>query len=434
MLQKVINMITFRVNERQQKFYIDIDKNIPHAFIGDDLRLAQIITNLLSNAVKFTPEEGVIRLSARLASQDGDLCRLQISVTDTGIGITDEDKARLFRSFEQAEAGTARKYGGTGLGLALSRRIVELMGGEIWVESELGRGSEFTFTVLLKRETGEQKRLLPEGVNRGNIRIFMVDDEPDTRDFFMDLSKNLGIFCKAAASAEEALEMLEIDDNYNIYFFDWDLPGMNGLELARIIRAKSAGKSIVILFSSSDWNVIDDETHNADIDKFLPKPLFASTIVDIINECIGPEKKEFLGSTDEALTDFRGHSILLAEDIEINREIVLTLLEPTNLSIECAENGVQALRMFEKAPDKYDMIFMDVQMPGMDGYEATRRIRSLDIPQAQSVKIVAMTANVFREDIEMCLKAGMNDHLGKPLDFSEVLRILKKYLSKTNSP
>jgi signal transduction histidine kinase/DNA-binding response OmpR family regulator len=433
MLQKVINLITLRVNERRQKFHIDIDKNIPHAFIGDDLRLAQVITNLLSNAVKFTPEKGVIRLSARLASEDGDLCRLQISVTDTGIGITDEDKARLFRSFEQAEAATARKFGGTGLGLALSRRIVELMGGEIWVESELGHGARFTFTVLLRREIGRQRRLLPEGVNRNNIRIFAVDDEPDTRDFLMDLSKNLGIFCRVAASAEEAVEMLEVDDNYNIYFFDWKLPGMNGLDLARTIRAKSANKSVVILFSSADWSVIDDETHNTGIDKFLPKPLLASTIVDVINECIGPEKREKLSGNDELLTDYRGHSILLAEDMEINREIVLTLLESTNIHIECAENGIQALNMFEKAPDKYDIIFMDIQMPGMDGYEATRRIRALDIPQAQNIKIVAMTANVFREDIEMCYNVGMNDHIGKPLDFDAVLQILRKYLLKTNS-
>jgi signal transduction histidine kinase/CheY-like chemotaxis protein len=449
MLHRVVSIIRFRADERRQKFYVDIDKKIPLALIGDDLRLAQVITNLLSNAVKFTPEEGVIRLSARLESEDGNLCLLQISVTDTGIGIGDKDKTRLFRSFEQAEAGTARKYGGTGLGLALSRRIVELMGGEIWVESEPGHGSTFFFTAPLKRKTDEQKRLLPEGVNFDNIRIFAADNEPEIRDFFMGVSKNLGIFCNVAANAEETVKMTQDDDSYDIYFLDWKLPGMNGFELARAIRAKSSGKSIVILISSADSIALDDEARIAGIDKFLPKPLFASAIVDLINERVVSEKKEASNGANEALADFGGYSILLAEDIAINREIVLTLLEPANLNIECAENGEQAFRMFEKTPDKYDMIFMDIQMPGMDGYEATRHIRSLEAEIRETkmklaensgikfpggVPIIAMTANVFHEDVEMCFEAGMNDHIGKPVDFNDVLKALRKYLPKANRP
>ena len=310
MMQRIVNIISFRINEKSQKFTVYPDPKIPKWLSGDDQRLAQIITNLLSNAVKFTPEKGEISLNTNFISETDGICRLQISVKDTGIGITDEQKTRLFKSFEQAEAGTVRKYGGTGLGLAISKRIVELMGGEIWVESESGHGSTFTFTVALRRGTEE---------------IPGVDDTAD----------------------ESADSKSPAEDN------------------------KKGKKN----------------------------------------------------------TDFSGHTILIVEDIEINREIILTLLEPTNMIMECAENGVQALAKFSDAPEKYDMIFMDVQMPEMDGYESTRRIRALNLPRAKDIPIIAMTANVFREDIEKCLDAGMNGHIGKPIDLERLFEILKTYLA-----
>ncbi|MCL1794048.1 MAG: ATP-binding protein [Oscillospiraceae bacterium] len=302
MLQKIADVINLRVDERRQKFFVHIGDNMPQMLFGDDQRLAQVITNLLSNAVKFTPEEGTIRLDSRLVSEEGGMCRLQISVEDTGIGITDEQKARLFKSFEQAEATTTRKYGGTGLGLAITKRIVELMGGEIRLESKPGKGSKFTFTFLMKRDAGAKKRLPDE-----NDR-FGIADEPGYSD------------------------------------------------------------------------------------------------------------------------DFSGYSILLADDVEINREILLSLLEPMGLSVDCAENGAQALKMFEGAQAKYSMIFMDIQMPEMDGYEATRQIRAIGSSWAKDVPIIAMTANVFREDIEKSLDAGMNGHIGKPIDFGELTKEARKYL------
>ena len=311
MLQKVINVISFRVDERRQKLSVSTDSGIPHILIGDDQRLAQVITNLLSNAVKFTPEEGTIALDACRVEEPGDHndeCRLQISVSDTGIGITDEQKERLFRSFEQAEAGTSRKFGGTGLGLAISKHTVEMMGGKIWVDSEPGLGSTFTFTVILRKAPGGQNRQLGEGVT----------ESADTE----------------------------------------------------------AGQN--------------DEDNGQD--------------------------------------NFAGHTILLAEDVEINREILLALLEPTRVKIECAENGAQAVAMFRASSDRYDIVFMDVQMPEMDGYEATRTIRSLDVPGAKTIPIIAMTANVFREDVEKCFDAGMNDHIGKPLVMNEILKKLRNYL------
>jgi PAS domain S-box-containing protein len=302
MLQKVVSVINFRVNEKRQNLTVNLDDAIPAAIIADDQRLAQVVANLLSNAVKFTPEEGSISLTASLIGEENGICTIQVSVSDTGIGISEEQQKKLFNSFQQAESNTTRKYGGTGLGLAISKSIVEMMGGKIGIQSELGKGSVFTFTVQAQKAS-------------------YIEDNSDA----------------------------------------------------------------------------DDAADN--------------------------------GKTD--ITGiFEGSSILLVEDVYLNREIVMALLEPTRLSIDCAENGAEAVRMFTKNPDKYSLIFMDVQMPEMDGYDATRRIRAMDIPKAKTIPIVAMTANVFREDIEKCEAAGMDSHIGKPLDLDELLNKLRSYLNR----
>jgi len=430
MLQKVINVIHFRVDERRQNFQIKIARDIPRAFIGDDQRLSQVITNLLSNAVKFTPEEGTVSLDVQLVSEADDMCRLKISVTDSGIGITDEQKDRLFFAFEQAEADTTRRYGGTGLGLPISKSIVEMMGGEIWVESEPERGSTFAFTVSLQRSADKHIPQLDDSVNWENIRVIAVDDDPEVREFFSETLQSLGVSCEIAASGEEAIGMTARGDDYNVFFIDWKLPGMDGIEFSRYVRAETAQKPAVILFSSAYWNDIADFAHDVDIDKFLQKPLLRSDIVDALNEYIGVAAVAEHGGQGEEPNDYSGLVILLAEDVEINREIVLTQLEPTGLAIECAENGLQAVNMFEAAPEKYAMIFMDVQMPEMDGYTATRTIRALDVPRSGTIPIIAMTANVFREDVEKCLDAGMNGHVGKPINVDNVLEQLRRYMPK----
>jgi len=431
MLQKVLDVINFRLDERQQRFYVNIDKSIPKMLYGDDQRLSQVITNLLSNAVKFTPDGGVISLDSRLVSEEDGVCSLQISIEDTGVGITSEQQSRLFQSFEQADASTARRFGGTGLGVTISKGIVDMMGGNIWVDSTPGEGSKFTFNVFIKRGIEENKQLIDEGIDWRNIRIFAVDDDSEIREFFTVLFENMDASCTVAASGEEASKMLEQDDNYNIFFIDWKLPGISGIELAKQIQSKASQKSVVILFSSVDWVLIKDDAHAAGITKFLPKPLFPSAIFDIVSECMGVanlERKQGDEYIEQYNDDFSRHTILLVDDVKINREIVLIMLESTNINIDCAENGLQAVEMFTKSPDKYGMIFMDIQMPEMDGYEATRKIRSFDTQCARTIPIIAMTANVFREDVEKCLEAGMNGHMGKPVDFEEVMDLLRNYL------
>ena len=432
MLQRVVNVVNFRVDEKQHKFTVYIDKTIPETLIGDSQRLAQVITNLISNAIKFTPEFGSIGLDARLLSRDNDICVIKITVTDTGIGISREQQARLFQSFQQAEASTTRKFGGTGLGLSISKNIVEMMGGNIWVESEPGKGSTFAFTIQAKPGTNKRQALLDTDINLNNVRILVVDDDPDILTFFVTATHEFGVSCDTASSGEDALELIEKKGAYNIYFIDWKMPGIGGIDLTRKLRNKIyvPGKSVVIMISATEWNMIENEAKRAGVDKFLSKPLFTSAIADVINDCIGSSQEQTAGLQPGAEIDFEGSRILLAEDVEINREIVLALLEPMGLTIDCAENGLEAVNMFTQNPGVYDMIFMDVQMPEMDGYEATRRIRSLDISNAKTVPIVAMTANAFKEDIENCLSSGMNDHLGKPLDTDDLLDKLKKYLPK----
>ena len=308
MLDIVTSVVALQIQSKRQQFSVEIDPRIPQVLFGDDQRLAQVITNVLSNATKFTPEGGHIELHAEVQELSSEICVIRMYVKDSGIGMSPEEQGKLFNIFQQAEAGTTRKYGGSGLGLALSKRILELMGGEIWVESEKGVGSCFFFTTSLT----------------------------------------------------------------------------------------------------------------------IPDPLEAAQLQETSKAGLGtkPESNQHEGGE----ADFAGRVILLADDIDINLEILASLLAPTNIIIDTAQNGREALEAFAANSERYDLILMDVQMPEMDGLEATRRIRALDLPRASTIPIVAMTANVFKEDIEKCIEAGMNGHLGKPIVLSEVVARLSHYL------
>ncbi|WP_310599781.1 response regulator [Desulfobulbus sp.] len=431
LLQRIVNVINFRVEEKHQHFRVHVDEKIPDMLVADDQRLSQVITNLLANAVKFTPEEGTVLLNAHCEREEDDRVGLRIEVSDTGIGIDAEQQTRLFQSFQQAESSTTRKFGGTGLGLAISKRIVDMMGGKIWVESESGHGATFIFTISAGRGTTAAAKGLPTAPDWAGIRVLAVDEEPDVLEYFQTIADKIGFVCDTASGGQEALARIARNEPYDFYFIDWAMPGIDGLELTRRIKADNNRQATVIMVSSVEWSVLERDAQNAGVDGFLPKPLFASAIADCISARLSL-KKEAEGQDAAAGGDesYAGHRILLAEDVELNREIVLSLLEPTELTVDCAENGAAAVRMFSADPQRYDMIFMDIHMPEMDGYEATRRIRALEIPWAGQIPIVAMTANVFREDIEKCLATGMNDHIGKPLDFNDVLEKLRRYLSQ----
>jgi CheY-like chemotaxis protein len=353
-----------------------------------------------------------------------------ISITDTGIGISPEQKERLFLSFQQADTTSVRKFGGTGLGLAISKNIIQIMGGEIQVKSEVGKGSTFSVTFPAKRGSEKVQGLLASHINLQNVRVMVIDDDPDVLEGVKEILHGLGISCDTASSGEEALRLVGQKGSYDIYFVDWQMPGIDGLTLTSMLKDDSfrSGNNAVIMISAAEWSDISERAKTAGVDRFLSKPLFPTAIEDIINECLGlnpPPAEEGPPIVDGI---FKGHRILLVDDVEINREIVIAMLETTQLEIDCAENGKEAIRIFSEAPEKYGMIFMDIQMPEMDGYEATRRIRALDLPNAKTIPIVAMTANVFKEDIDKGVEAGMNSHVGKPLDIEIVMEKLRAYL------
>ncbi|MDR1618530.1 MAG: response regulator, partial [Treponema sp.] len=332
-LQKVVNVINFRVDEKKQILSVHIDRHIPKILVGDDQRLVQVITNLLSNAVKFTPEGGSIDLDTWFEGEEGGICTIKIQVKDSGIGISPDQQARLFTSFQQAENTTSRKFGGTGLGLAISKRIVEMMEGTIRIESELGRGAAFIFTIKVRRGEQGDHETRYASADWSRLRLLAVDDDKNIREYFADIAGRFGTHCDTAAGGEEALALIEQRGEYDLYFVDWKMPGIDGIELSRRIKERGTGlarKAVIIMISSTEWTAIEEDAKNAGVDKFLPKPLFPSAIADCISECIGSGSLTS-GKAEESPVEagrFRNHTILLAEDVEINQEIVLALLEP----------------------------------------------------------------------------------------------------------
>ncbi len=424
MLQKVITVISYRVNEKRQQFTVSVAGDVPRFVVGDDQRLAQIITNLLANAAKFTPEKGAIHLGVSLIGEENGLNELRVEVTDTGIGISSEQLSKLFRSFGQAESGISREYGGTGLGLSISKRLVELMGGRIWVESELGKGSRFIFTVKIPSGAKSPRSLLSPGVAWETVRVMAIEDSESGRKHYEETFERLGVQCVTVADGISAYSMIETHGMFDIYFISINSSGIKRSDFARLLKVRDENCKVVLI-SSGDWESLQEAVRDSGADKGLIMPILSSALVDCMNECLGnPHKNHISDNTGE----FAGKTILLAEDIEINREIVISLLENTGIAIDCAENGKDALYAMNTDAGKYDVVLMDMQMPYIDGLEATRRIRALPDPWCKMIPIIAMTANVFKDDIESCISAGMSDHIGKPVDIDDMMIKLRRYL------
>ena len=437
MIENTCSVIAVKAEEKNINMFINIDSSIPVEINSDELRLSQVITNLLSNAVKFTPENGTIHLNARMESiSEAGEGILYAEVVDTGIGMTVPQQKKLFVSFEQAEGSISRKYGGTGLGLAITKKIIELMGGNVGLKSEVNVGSCFYFTVKVKDAGGESRARVYDKSVYKNLRVLVVDDSPEILDYFDRVMADFGISCEFADNGEDAIRLAEAakgsDIPYHIIFADYLMEGLNGIETTKEIK-KIMGESInVIMISISSWNEIEEDAKKAGIVKFIQKPLFRSSIFDAINELVINKASLTRGDIHDKKYNsetFTKCNLLLVEDIEINREIAVALMGDIKINIETAENGEEAVKMFKANPEKYDIILMDMQMPVMDGLEATRQIKALKSPESERVPIVAMTANAFSEDIGKCLEAGMSDHIAKPIDVDEMLGKISKYLS-----
>ncbi|MHB9292850.1 putative Sensor histidine kinase RcsC [Hollandina sp. SP2] len=428
MMQHVFDVVQVKMDEKGQEFCVDVENTFTRTVISDELRLSQVLINLLTNAVKFTPDQGKISLSVHQTPLDADTARLHIAVADTGIGITDEQKTWVFRSFEQAESTTTRKYGGTGLGLSISKSIVKLMGGDIWVEDNPGGGSKFLFEIIIKWGKVCRAEKLPKSLRR-SLRILVVDDDTDTLDYFRSMLQGFSLSCDKASSGEQAVTLCRVQEGrpYDLVFLDWKMPGMNGIETAREITRIIGGKSIIVMISAANQSEVSPMLSLIGVTNFLPKPVLPSTLYNIIVSLMGYQGETAVADEHELPScDWRGKRLLLAEDMEVNREIVMGILEDTGITIEWAENGIRAVEMFNQ--NDYDMVLMDIQMPVMDGFDATRAIRTLEKPNAAGCPIIAMTANAFKEDIRECLAAGMNSHISKPIDVKRLFDSLAMYL------
>ena len=412
--------------DRGQNFDIQVT-GIRHEYlVGDETRLNQILINLLSNAVKYTQEGGSIWLRIiGLEQRSGQYEHIRIEVEDNGYGMTQEYLQVIFDAFTRAENSTTNKVQGTGLGMAITKNIVELMGGTIEVASEVDKGT--IFTVDLELRISEQEEDSRFWKNHGISQILVVDDDPDVRESIQALMEDTGVLTDTLQDGEaEALQNADCGEkSYQMVLLDWKMPGIDGVETARRIRREIAEDIPILLLTAYDWDEIEEEAREAGIDGFLTKPFFVSALKEKILELTVREEEHIWNTGEES--GLEGEHFLVAEDNEINAEILEELLSIEGADCEILENGELVVERFANAqPGEFDAILMDVQMPVMNGYEATRRIRALEREDAASIPIVAMTANAFAEDVKEALNAGMNAHVSKPVDMEVLKRTIKE--------
>ncbi len=434
-LDNLATVANVKAQEKGLELIFKRDPAVPTVLVGDPLRLGQILINLANNAIKFT-EEGDIVVEVALLERNEERATIQVSVSDTGIGMTLEQQGRLFQSFSQADISTTRKYGGTGLGLAISKQLVEVMGGEIGVQSEPGVGSTFRFTVVFDIGRGAVEKTFDTVPDLKGIRVLAVDDNPTAREVLATYLRAFSFEVDEAANGEEAMQLIGVADKpYDLVVLDWLMPGMTGLELAQTIRTKvkptvnSTIEPRIIMVSGFSSGDMSDRPGGESIDQFLSKPVSSSVLFDAVMKVLGVETGGSSGSKKTSgtlgmaeLQPIRGARLLLVEDNEINQQVAQELLEQAGFLVDIANHGQEALDMLEVRA--YDCVLMDVQMPVMDGFAATGRIR--EQPRFQDLPVLAMTANATVEDREKALKAGMNDHIAKPINpgalFSALLR------------
>ncbi|MCW9040504.1 MAG: response regulator, partial [Rhodospirillales bacterium] len=435
-MDNVINMISVRTEEKGVELYVSVDPDVPSTLIGDGLRLGQVLINLSNNAAKFT-DEGEIVVSAELLWRDGDRAKIGFSVRDTGIGLTEDQKKKLFMAFTQADGSTTRKYGGTGLGLSISRQLVEQMGGAIDVESEPGVGSSFSFSIVcgVDPEADQERHFdIPEPLR--SKRILVVDDSETARDILERQLRQFGFDVVSAASGEEGIATLkaasEQGEPFDLALLDWQMPGIDGIETAKTIQGdRNLSKTPkVLMISAYDKGDLGEVAGDAGLDVVLNKPVTASSLLDAVMTAFGLEvisKVDSVAAEEAAAAvNVIGARLLVVDDNEINRQVAREILEQAGVRVTLADNGRIATEILAARPDDFDAVLMDIQMPEMDGHQATRFIREelglTDLP------ILAMTAHAMEEERQRCLDAGMNDHLTKPIDPKILFRTLDQWV------
>ena len=430
-LQGLRNIIQSDIHAKRMELFIDTVDITDEEVYCDKLRLNQILLNLTSNAIKFTPTGGTVAIRVtQKPSRSSKRGLYEFKVSDTGIGMSKEFAKTVFDPFTREQTSTVSGIQGTGLGMAITKNIVDMMGGTISVESEQEKGTTFTVNLEL-RFSAEHKDMDPISELKG-FRGLVVDDDMVCCQSVSKMLRQIGMRAEWALSGIEAIartnEAVDMSDPFEVYIVDWSMPDLSGIETVREIRKIVGDDSPIILMSAYDWSDIEQEALMAGVTGFISKPLFASDLHNTLERSLGVIKKEAVieKTTEPTDNNFEGKRILLAEDNELNREIAVEILTEAGFTVECAENGKQTCEMVSNAdPGYYDMILMDIQMPIMDGYAATRAIRSMSNPGVSEIPIIAMTANAFEEDRQRALESGMNGHLPKPIDLDEMMNLLR---------
>ena len=440
LLASVSSTLSAKAAEKDLEMHFQVAADVPRALAGDAMRLGQVLLNLVGNAVKFT-DKGDVVVSVETVSRSGPTAQLRFSVRDTGLGITKEECDRLFQPFVQADNSTTRRFGGSGLGLVISKQLVELMGGTISLQSTPGIGSTFTFTVTvgLPEQTGQLVRMVPMDL-RG-MRVLVVDDNPIARIILRASLEAMSFAVATVSSGPEAIEKLAAArPPFELVLLDWRMPGMDGLETARRIKAHPALSRVprIVLLTAYDCEEVVSRAVGLDLDGFLPKPVNDSVLFDAIVNAFGRDAASAPRAQTAASPDghpcaaLAGARVLLVEDNKVNQMVGQALLEGLGLTVEIAENGQQAISMIEAEHDHFDAVLMDLQMPVMDGYAATRALRALS--GTAGLPIVAVTANALPSERERCLQAGMNEYVPKPIDPDRLRVVLERWVQPRRAP
>ena len=433
-LSGVADMVAARAQQKGLEFLVQAPAETPAGLVGDPVRLTQIISNLAGNAVKFT-DKGQVAVKVETVSQTGSEVRLKFLVEDTGVGLTPDQINHLFASFSQADASITRRYGGTGLGLVISKRLVEMMGGEIWVESQYGQGSIFGFTANFGLHSSPRK-YLEGGRDFAGLKALVVDDNAVALEIIRDGLKSLGFKVAGAASGREALALIDEwrsrGDLFDLIIIDWMMPEMDGIETIKRLNAIDAPDKppVVIMATAYNRDEVLGLARDAGIRSVLTKPVSPSTMMAVLTDIFGRKtpchnRPQTARERDQALTArFTGSKVLLAEDNEVNQLVASRILKNAGFMVDIADNGLKAVEMVRGG--NYDLVLMDIQMPEMDGLSATREIRST--PGLEKLPVIAMTAHAMSGDREQSLAAGMNDHVNKPINLNELFGCLSRWL------
>ena len=419
MIEQINTIFSGQCNEKKLEYNCHINGAIDEYYIGDSIKLRQVLINILGNAVKFTPEDGKVDLIVEKTADFDNKSAIRFTIKDTGIGMSKEFLPKIFETFSQEDSSSTSKYGSSGLGMAITKSIVEMMNGKIEVDSEKGVGTTFIVTVTLMNSDRKDNNDNDIEIRPHEMNVLIIDDDPIACDHAKLVLEKTGIAAETVMNGKDAIERVKLRharrEPYNLIIVDWKMPEMDGVEVTRRIREIIGNETAIIILTAYNWDDVIEEAIAAGVDSFISKPLFSGNLIDEFKNAL---RKKNLGSPRQnQKADLKGRKILLAEDMPVNAEIMMMVLQMREIDADLAENGKIALDMFANSPENYyDAILMDMRMPEMDGLEATQRIRALNRPDAKKIPIIALTANAFDEDVQRSLQAGLNAHLSKPVE------------------